>query len=196
MCSVNIPADMHHSLVYSFSVIGLCDLIWSSVEFDDILVICSVFNSSHIFWLAYVIYFEAIFWSVYTCMLCMTAYTVCVDIIVVLLAKIDTEITLSICMLLQGLKLTLVRGQWILLPGLPPVKSAFHWPIWHVKFGNPTSEFIWLSASFSYRMNQCKYLEINTDINKYAWPINTSELNIKRDFLFSHFVSGPVEVLN
>ena len=38
-----------------------------------------------------------------------SAYTVCVDIIVVLLAKIDTEITLAICMLLQGLKLTLVR---------------------------------------------------------------------------------------
>ena len=36
MCSVIILADMHHSFVSSFSVIGFLDLFGSSVEFDDI----------------------------------------------------------------------------------------------------------------------------------------------------------------
>ena len=102
--------------------------------------------------------------------------------------------------LTQGSKLTLVR--WPVASGFSvgPVKSAINWPGWFVKFWNPTSEFTWLIANFSYWMNlYCKYFNW-IHWYKGAWDWQTcTELNIERDVVFtiykraSESLVGPVE---
>ena len=91
----------------------------------------------------------------------------------------------------QGSKLALVR--WPVASGFAvgPEKSAIHWLSWLVKFWNPTSEFTWLSANFSHRMNQCKYLNW---IHGYLGAWQTQQNWILKETLFSHFISGPVKV--